>query len=163
MQTIDPSSGGARREGSDVAGSAFGMAARSAGEAEVEGEVSEFIPARMLNEFVYWPRLFYLEWVDDRWADNADTEVGRFTHRAVEGRDGALPDPEFAALRLQYSVFLCDLSELELAQWRQKVHSLIDLTADSVIHIDLGRNDVAADIVAVGVPRVVPPTGPIVL
>ncbi|MFO7166211.1 CRISPR-associated exonuclease Cas4/endonuclease Cas1 fusion [Mycolicibacterium hassiacum DSM 44199] len=60
--------------------------------------IPEHIPARMLNEFVYCPRLFYLEWVDDRWADSADTEQGRFTHRASDRREGSLPDPEFAAI-----------------------------------------------------------------
>jgi len=60
--------------------------------------IPEHIPARMLNEFVYCPRLFYLEWVDHRWADSADTEQGRFTHRASDRREGSLPDPEFAAI-----------------------------------------------------------------
>jgi CRISPR-associated protein Cas1 len=63
-----------------------------------DNAVPEHIPARMLNEFVYCPRLFYLEWVDDRWADSADTEQGRFAHRATDRREGALPDPEFVAL-----------------------------------------------------------------
>lgn len=65
---------------------------------ELTNDVPEHIPARMLNEFVYCPRLFYLEWVDDQWAENADTEQGRFTHRAVDKRESALPDPEFADL-----------------------------------------------------------------
>ncbi len=37
----------------------------------------------MINEFVYCPRLFYLEWVDDRWADNADTAQGQARHRSA--------------------------------------------------------------------------------
>lgn len=54
----------------------------------------DLLPARMLNEFVYCPRLFYLEWVDHRWADNADTAQGRFVHRGVD-RDGRpMPPPE---------------------------------------------------------------------
>ena len=57
--------------------------------------VPELVPARMINEFVYCPRLFYLEWVDDRWADSHDTEAGRFTHRATDKPVGSLPDPEF--------------------------------------------------------------------
>lgn len=36
-------------------------------------EGRELLPARMLNEFIHCPRLFYLEWVDARWADNDDT------------------------------------------------------------------------------------------
>lgn len=54
----------------------------------------DLLQARMLNEFVYCPRLFYLEWVDRRWADNADTAQGKFVHRRVD-RDGPpLPPPE---------------------------------------------------------------------
>lgn len=54
----------------------------------------DLLPARMLNEFIYCPRLFYLEWVDHRWADNADTAQGRFVHRGVD-RDGPpMPPPE---------------------------------------------------------------------
>jgi CRISPR-associated protein Cas1 len=50
----------------------------------------------MLNEYVYCPRLFYLEWVDDRWASNDDTAEGSFAHRAVDRSEGALPPPELA-------------------------------------------------------------------
>ena len=57
-------------------------------------EVPELIPARMLNEFVYCPRLFYLEWVSVLWADNPDTAAGRFTHRVVDQGGGAAPGPE---------------------------------------------------------------------
>ncbi len=36
----------------------------------------DLLPARMINEFVYCPRLFYLEWVEARFADNDDTRLG---------------------------------------------------------------------------------------
>jgi hypothetical protein len=40
----------------------------------------DLIPARILNEYVYCPRLAYLEWVDQHLADNADaTEGSSFT------------------------------------------------------------------------------------
>ena len=51
----------------------------------------DLVPARMVNEFVYCPRLAYLEWVQGDWADNADTAEGRFTHRAVDRPSSALP------------------------------------------------------------------------
>lgn len=53
----------------------------------------EMLPARMLNEYVYCQRLFYLEWVDHRWADNDDTAQGRFAHRRVDQTGPALPPP----------------------------------------------------------------------
>ena len=42
------------------------------------------LPARMLNEFAYCPRLAYLEWVQGEWADSADTVDGKFHHRRVD-------------------------------------------------------------------------------
>jgi CRISP-associated protein Cas1 len=43
----------------------------------------DLLPARMLNEFAYCPRLAYLEWVQGEWADSADTVDGQFRHRRV--------------------------------------------------------------------------------
>lgn len=61
---------------------------------ELSGD-QPLLPARMLNEFVYCPRLAYLEWVQAEWADSADTVDGRFVHRRVDGGKGAkLPAAE---------------------------------------------------------------------
>ncbi len=45
---------------------------------------TDLLPARMLNEFTYCPRLAYLEWVQGEWADNPDTLDGEFVHRNVD-------------------------------------------------------------------------------
>jgi CRISPR-associated protein Cas1 len=42
------------------------------------------VPARMLNEFVYCPRLAILEWVDGEFAPSADTVEGAVRHAAVD-------------------------------------------------------------------------------
>lgn len=42
------------------------------------------VPARMLNEFVYCPRLAILEWVDGEFAHNADTVEGVVRHASVD-------------------------------------------------------------------------------
>lgn len=53
------------------------------------------VPARMVNEWVYCPRLAVLEWGYGEWAGNADTSAGRRSHRATEdGPAPALPSPE---------------------------------------------------------------------
>ena len=44
----------------------------------------------MVNEFVYCPRLFYLEWVQARFEDNADTVHGRYVHRNVDKGGGRM-------------------------------------------------------------------------
>ena len=52
------------------------------------------IPARILNEFVYCPRLAYLEWVQKEWEDSSDTVEGRHVHRKADTAGGKLPDPD---------------------------------------------------------------------
>ncbi|MDE0372415.1 MAG: CRISPR-associated endonuclease Cas1 [Rhodospirillales bacterium] len=66
------------------------------------------IPARILNEYVYCPRLAYLEWVQKEWEDSADTVEGRHVHRKVDKQGGSLPEPdeEAEALRVARSVEL---------------------------------------------------------
>ncbi|HVC32581.1 MAG TPA: CRISPR-associated endonuclease Cas1 [Chloroflexota bacterium] len=51
----------------------------------------ELVPARMVNEFVYCPRLFYLEWVQTEFSDSADTLDGRSVHRRTDRTGGELP------------------------------------------------------------------------
>ena len=48
------------------------------------------VPARMLNEYTYCPRLMYLEWVQGDFVDSADTVDGRHQHRRVDRASGAL-------------------------------------------------------------------------
>ena len=49
------------------------------------------LPARMVNEYVYCPRLAYLEWVQGEWAESADTVEGRYAHRRVDRGSGKAP------------------------------------------------------------------------
>lgn len=57
-------------------------------------DVPELLPARMLNEYAYCPRLFFLEWVQQQWADSGDTAEGSFHHRQVDVARGDAPLPE---------------------------------------------------------------------
>ena len=52
---------------------------------------AEVIPARMLNEFVYCPRLFYYEFVEGVFVESADTLRGDALHQRVDSGSGALP------------------------------------------------------------------------
>lgn len=54
----------------------------------------ECLPARMLNEYVYCPRLFFYEWVEAVFAHSADTLEGAFRHERVEEKRDELPAPE---------------------------------------------------------------------
>lgn len=51
----------------------------------------EPIPARMLNEFVYCPRLFYYEHVEGVFVESADTVRGAAIHQRVDSGKGDLP------------------------------------------------------------------------
>ncbi len=62
------------------------------------------VPVRMVNEWIYCPRLAFLEWVDGEWADSGDTEEGRRAHVRLDAGGGKLPAadaiddrPDFAA------------------------------------------------------------------
>ena len=51
------------------------------------------VPARMVNEYRYCPRLAYLEWVQSEWTESADTVEGPYAHRRVDRDGGTLPPP----------------------------------------------------------------------
>lgn len=51
-------------------------------------EEPELLPARMLNQYTYCPRLFYLEWVNGEWASSGATAAGDFDHRAIATPSG---------------------------------------------------------------------------
>jgi CRISPR-associated endonuclease Cas1/CRISPR-associated protein Cas4 len=56
----------------------------------MSGDVAEsldLVPARMVNEFVYCPRLAFIEWVEGDFRDNIFTVEGRHAHRRVD-REG---------------------------------------------------------------------------
>jgi len=55
------------------------------------------IPARMVNEFVYCPRLAYLEWVQGEFAHNEFTTDGKIKHRRVDQKGGRMPQADEAA------------------------------------------------------------------
>jgi CRISPR-associated protein Cas1 len=51
----------------------------------------DYVPARMLNEFVYCPRLFFYEWVEGVFRHSSDTVDGAQRHERGDEREDALP------------------------------------------------------------------------
>ena len=51
------------------------------------------VPARMVNEFVYCPRLAYLMWAQAEWTETSDTVDGRRVHVRVDRANAPLPSP----------------------------------------------------------------------
>lgn len=54
-------------------------------------ELPEYLPARMVNEYVYCPRLFFYEWVEGLFAHSVDTVEGALRHEKLERKQDALP------------------------------------------------------------------------
>lgn len=52
----------------------------------------DYLPARMLNEYTYCPRLFFYEWVEGVFAHSADTLEGASRHERVDAKADALPE-----------------------------------------------------------------------
>jgi CRISPR-associated protein Cas1 len=57
-------------------------------------ELPDYMPARMVNEFVYCPRLFFYEWVEGLFQESADTVEGKIQHKRVDKGGKGLPSPE---------------------------------------------------------------------
>ena len=103
-------------------------------------ELPDLVPARMLNEYAYCPRLFFLEWVDSLWASNADVAEGDRRHRRVDAGGGAAPLPDEGELKVARSV--------ELASERLGIVAKLDLveaTDGGVVPVDLKKGRPALD------------------
>jgi CRISP-associated protein Cas1 len=102
--------------------------------------VPELVPARMLNEYAYCPRLFFLEWVDSLWAANGDTAEGDWRHRRVDAGGGAVPLPDEGEVRAARSV--------DLASERLGITAKLDLiegAGGSVVPVDTKKGRPARD------------------
>ncbi len=80
-----------------ASGSHDSMQPASPSSASGSPAIRELLPARMVNEFVYCPRLAYLEWVQGEFAHSADTLDGAREHRRVDKPGGEVPPPGGAA------------------------------------------------------------------
>lgn len=93
--------------------------------------IPELVPARMLNEYAYCPRLFYLEWVDRLWAPSHDTAEGDRRHQRVDAGGGAVPLPAEGPVLAARSV--------ELSSERLGIIAVLDLLegdGDGVVPVD---------------------------
>src|SRR5436189_575942 len=56
-------------------------------------KLPDYLPARMVNEFAYCPRLFFYEWVEGLFAESVDTVEGSVQHKRVDAKATVLPEP----------------------------------------------------------------------
>ena len=54
-------------------------------------KLPDYLPARMVNEFSYCPRLFFYEWVEGVFHESADTVEGSAQHKRVTAKAPACP------------------------------------------------------------------------
>jgi len=86
----------------------------------------EYLPARMINEFVYCPRLFYYEQVQGVFVESADTIEGSIQHRRVdtEGESAPAPGAELDEPVIARSIMLSSekhkvIAKLDLAEFNE--------------------------------------------
>ena len=84
----------------------------------------DYLPARMVNEHVYCPRLFYFEQVEGVFVDNEHTVEGSVQHKRVdkEGKSAPKPDEEFEKPVVVRSITLSSeehrvIAKLDLAEF----------------------------------------------
>lgn len=98
---------------------------------------SDYLPARMLNEFVYCPRLFFYEHVEGVFVNNLETVEGTIRHAGVDEGSGRLvPAEEIAVEDVLHA------RSVTLASERLRLIAKMDLieVADgSVVPVDYKR------------------------
>lgn len=81
------------------------------------------MPVRRLHNFVYCPRLFYLQWVEDLWVENAETASGSHLHRNTDKPSHWKDDLDLAERAL--------LRSLSLESEKLGLRGIIDLIEDT--------------------------------
>ena len=112
---------------------------------DVRKVTAELVPARMLNEFAYCPRLCYLEWVQGEFAHSEDTLDGRFQHRRVDRPSGDLSGPDSSDETVIHarSVLLSDeglgaIARIDLVEAQGSVATPIDYKRGTVPNVPEG-------------------------
>jgi CRISP-associated protein Cas1 len=106
------------------------------------------LPARMVNEYQYCPRLAYLEWVQGEWADSGDTVDGKRVHRRVDKPGGKLPevDSDDEGKAHARSVTLSSstlglIAKMDLIEAQGVVVTPVDYKRGKRPHVDKGAYD----------------------
>lgn len=92
----------------------------------------DLIPARMVNEYAFCPRFFYLAWVDGHVADNPLTVEGKAMHRRSDQETGAAPLPGEGEVRVARAVLLASDRLGLIARI-----DLLEADGESVVPVDI--------------------------
>lgn len=106
------------------------------------------VPVRMVNEWVYCPRLAYLMWVDGEWSDTADTEDGRRVHARTDRGGGKLPPAGEDApepFRTRAVTLASDrlgiIGKLDVIEGTDGLVAPVDLKRGKRPHVEKGAHD----------------------
>jgi len=103
---------------------------------ELSGDIP-LLPARMVNEYQYCPRLAYLEWVQGEWVSSADTVDGSFKHRRVDKPSGKLPASDELQEEDRITARSITLSSSRLGLIAKM--DLVEVTDGEVVPVDYKR------------------------
>lgn len=98
----------------------------------------DYLPARMVNEFIYCPRLFYYEQVEGVFVHNRETTEGAHLHKRVDAKQDELPP----ASELAESDRPVKMRSVMLSSDRYGVIAKMDLIesdGDMVVPVDYKR------------------------
>lgn len=97
------------------------------------------VPARMVNEYAYCPRLAYLEWVQGEFRDSVDTLEGRYQHRNVDS-EGGIEDVDRIHLRsvMVSSERLGAIARVDLVEGDGRVVTPVDYKKGEVPDVAFG-------------------------
>lgn len=114
---------------------------------EAAGSILPPIPARMLNEFVYCPRLGYQMWVQGEFAESADTVEGKAKHKRVDKKGDPLPkSPEESETIHARSVWLTSevlglTAKMDLVEGEGRSVTPVDYKRGKRPHVAAGAYD----------------------
>ena len=105
----------------------------------------DYLPARMINEFVYCPRLFYYEQVEGVFVESADTVEGSAQHKRVdkEGQSAPAPAEETEKPVVVRSITLSSeehrvIARLDLAEFAEGAATPVDYKHGRPMPADAG-------------------------
>ena len=116
----------------------------------------DLVPARMINEYSYCPRLCYLEWVQGEFAPSADTLDGAYKHRRVNRGNGAMPEAGASADDASTELARIHAASVQLSAPALGLTAIIDLVESA--DADAPPQETALNFVPAA-PPAIPPAG----
>ena len=126
------------------------------------GSLPDYLPARMINEYVYCPRLFYYEQVEGVFVHNEHTAAGKAQHKRVDkaGKSAPKPDEESVRPTVVRSITLSSeehrvIAKLDLTEFADGLATPVDYKHGRPMRLDDGLQAWPSDRVQLAVQALV--------